>query len=423
LEIDMPSDESTKVLPPPCEVPQSDPTLLFGVAVGAIVLPLYAAQPITALVGASFGIPIAAYGLIGMMSMLGYASGLFLLVPLTDLFELRRIVLTMVCAETLSLAAVALAPAGAFFFLASFAIGASASVIQMLIPAAAALAPAAQRGRIIGKVMSGLMTGILASRPIASLAAKAFGWRGSYGLDAVVMLAVLAVLYHVLPWRRPAVRLGYRALLGSLWALLIAEPVLRRRAMYQALCMGSFGLFWTAVALRLSDPPFKFAQAGIALFSLAGIGGAVIAPVAGWLGDRGWGGIATLAAHAAVVTGSILAGIAGAGWLGFDGLARPTLSLVMLLLSAVVLDIGVIGDQTLGRRTINLLGRSEQGRLNGVYTGVFFLGGSAGSAIAGTAWATMGWSLVCAIGAGFGALALCLAVFDAMPFFPPRVSS
>jgi predicted MFS family arabinose efflux permease len=53
--------------------------------------------------------------------------------------------------------------------------------------------------------------------------------------------------------------------------------------------------------------------------------------------------------------------------------------------------------------------------LNGVYTGVFFLGGSLGSALAGIAWATMGWSLVCALGAGFGALALSLSIFAAKP--------
>jgi predicted MFS family arabinose efflux permease len=255
----------------PPEAARPDLTLLFGAAVAVIVLPLYAAQPIVALIGTSLRIPIPAYGLIGMMSMLGYAAGLFLLVPLTDLLELRRIVLSLVSAGIIALTAAALAPTGALFFVAAFAIGATASVIQMLIPAVAGLAPPAQRGRVIGNVMSALMIGILASRPIASLAAKAVGWRGAYWLDAVALSAVLAGLHRVLPFRSPAARLGYRALLGSLWALFAAQPVLRRRAIYQALCMGAFGIFWTAVALRLSAPPFNLDQTGIALFTLAGL--------------------------------------------------------------------------------------------------------------------------------------------------------
>jgi MFS family permease len=85
----------------------------------------------------------------------------------------------------------------------------------------------------------------------------------------------------------------------------------------------------------------------------------------------------------------------------------------LLLVSAVALDLGVIGDQTLGRRAVNLLSPGERGRLNGIYTGVFFLGGSVGSAVAGIAWSAMGWSLVCAIGASFGALALALSTLEA----------
>jgi hypothetical protein len=64
------------------------------------------------------------------------------------------------------------------------------------------------------------------------------------------------------------------------------------------------------------------------------------APVAGRLGDHGWSGSFTKAAHVAVIASSVLAGIAGAGWLGFDPARRPSLSLGLLVLSAIVLDLG-----------------------------------------------------------------------------------
>jgi MFS family permease len=176
--------------------------------------------------------------------------------------------------------------------------------------------------------------------------------------------------------------------------------------------MGAFGIFWTAVALRLAQPPFELGQTGIGLFTLAGVGGAVAAPLAGWAGDRGWNAPATRAAHAAVVVASILAGLAGAPWFGFDPIAWPALSLALLAMSAVVLDLGVIGDQTLGRRAVNLVNPEARGRINGLYTGIFFLGGAIGSLVAGIASAWSGWTFVCLIASGFGIAAFVLAARD-----------
>jgi predicted MFS family arabinose efflux permease len=387
-------------------------TWLFAAAVGVIVLPLYAAQPLQGPIATSFGVPSGSMGLAATMSMAGYAAGLLLLVPLTDLIETRRIVLTTLSVGVVALTAATLAPSAWFFLAANFAVGVSATAIQMLVPAAASLTPETERGSVIGNVMSGLMVGILLSRPIASLAASAFSWRGSYALDAAANAATLIVLHRVLPHRAAAIHVEqYGALLKSLWNLCVNEPVLRRRAAYQGLCMGAFGIFWTAVTLRLARPPFELGQTGIGLFMLAGVGGAIVAPIAGRAGDRGWSKQATRLAHGAVVLAPILAGMAGAGWFGFDN-AKPVVSLALLVASAVILDLGVIGDQTLGRRAVNLAQPGARGRLNGLYTGLFFLGGAIGSALAGIATASFGWTMVCLIAAGFGTVALVLTTLE-----------
>src|SRR5262249_27298057 len=289
----------------------------------------------------------------------------------------------------------------ALFLLAAFAAGCATSAIQMVVPVAANLAGEPQRGRVIGNIMSGLMIGILLSRPIASLAAAAVGWRGAYVLDAVAVAVAAVALQHVLPWHQPAVGVTYGALVASLGTLLAEQPVLRRRALYQALCMAAFGIFWTAVALRLAAPPFGLDQGGIALFAFAGIGGAVIAPIAGRAGGHGWTTPATRLAHAAVIAALLLAGAAGAGWFGFDPAARPRLSLGLLAVAAILLDLGVIGDQTLGRRAVNLACPQARGRLNGLYTGLFFVRGGARSRVAGVAWGRARWAPVSVIGVGF----------------------
>src|SRR5262249_54890428 len=163
------------------------------------------------------------------------------------------------------------------------------------------------RGQIIGNVMSGLMVGILLSRPLASLAAVVFGWRGASAVRAVATAWTRLVLCRGVPRRTPAARgPKYGALIAPVWGLLWKGPVLRRREAYQAACMGAFGILWTAVALRLAEPPFDLGQTGIGLFTLAGVGGAVVAPIAGWAGDRGWNAPATRLAHAAIVVASIL---------------------------------------------------------------------------------------------------------------------
>ena len=122
-------------------------TLLFAVAVGVIVLPLYAAQPLISSIAASFDLSSGTMGLTTTMPMVGYAAGLLLLVPLSDLLETRRLILTTLSAGAVALAAAALAPSSPFFLLAAFALGASASAIQMLVPAAATMVPEASADR------------------------------------------------------------------------------------------------------------------------------------------------------------------------------------------------------------------------------------------------------------------------------------
>lgn len=376
-------------------------TLLFAAAVGVIVTNLFAPQTLVGLIGPSLGLTEAAVGLVAMATLLGYAGGLFLLVPLCDLVENRRLILRMLACAVMAAAAAAVAPTAASLLAVLVILGAVCSAIQVLVPIAAAMAPPERRGRIIGDVMSGLMIGILLSRPLASLVADAFGWRAFYGLSALAMGILTAILARRLPERWPEVRSTYPALMASLWHLLRSEPVLRRRSLTAGLVMAAFSLFWTAVALRLAAAPFSLDQRGIALFALVGAGAAVVTPLVGRAGDRGWTRPVTFFSHITVIAAFALAAHAGS--------AASEARLLLLLLmgaSAILLDIGVTGDQTLGRRAVNLLRPEARGRINGLFVGLFFLGGAVGSAAAGIAWAAGGWAAICLVGAGFGAAAL-----------------
>ncbi|MGL4285580.1 MAG: MFS transporter, partial [Phreatobacter sp.] len=241
----------------------------------------------------------------------------------------------------------------------------------------------------------------LLSRPLASLIADTLGWRAFYGISAVAMGALTAVLAFRLPERRPTGRSTYRRLVRSLGDLLLTEPTLRRHALTASLSMAGFSLFWTAVALRLGQAPFDLGQRGIAVFALVGAAGAVVAPLAGRLGDRGLTFATTIVSHGLLVVAFGLAAWAGAAPHG-----DPVAMLVLMGASAVLLDVGVTADQTLGRRAVTLLQPEARGRLNGLFVGLFFLGGAIGSATAGLAWALGGWPLISAIGVAIGVVAL-----------------
>jgi predicted MFS family arabinose efflux permease len=138
---------------------------------------------------------------------------------------------------------------------------------------------------------------------------------------------------------------------------------------------------------------------------MAGVGGSVIAPVAGRLGDRGLTRPANVAMHVLIVLALALAWIAAR--------QASVAGLTLMVAASLLLDVGTVGDQTLGRRAINLVRPEARGRLNGLFTGTFFVGGAAASSLASWAWAVGGWGLTCALGAalGIGALVVSLSAY------------
>lgn len=376
-------------------------TALLAVSVGVIVTNLYTPQTLIGLIGPSLGVPSAADGLITMAALVGYAVGLFFVVPLSDSVENRRLVLIMLTLAVFAAAAAALAPTAALLFAALIILGIACSSIQVLVPIAASMVSAEYRGRVVGDVMGGLMVGVLLSRPFASIVADTFGWRAVYSASAMAMTILGVVLARLLPVHRVPTRSPYLILIGSLWHLLREERVLRHRALTAAFVAAAFSLFWTTIALRLANPPFNLTLREIGLFALVGAGGALATPLAGRLGDRGWTHTAMNSAHLLIVAAMTLA-----AWAGSTGASSQSVGIVALGLSAVALDVGLAANHTLGRREINLVRPEARGRLNGLYVGLFFLGGSFGAAISGITWTFGQWPLTCMVCASFGILAL-----------------
>ena len=384
-----------EVTAPPQPALRMTPALvtLFAFCCGAIVANLYYAQPIIDLIAPDIGLSPTAASLTVSLTQIGYAIGLFFIVPLADLVENRRLLIATTSLSVVSLAIATMVRDPGVFLFVSLLIGFGSVSVQILVPLAAHFAPDETRGRVVGNVMGGLMLGILLSRPFASFVADHFGWHAVFGSATVMMVVITIVFVALMPTRRPDHRATYGALLRSLGTLVVRMPTLRRRAFYQGCMFASFSLFWTAAPLELARH-YGYSQTRIAGFALIGALGAIAAPIAGRLADAGY-----------TRSGSLIAMVLAAVGYWFV-VASPSLGVVALVGTGVLLDFCVQMNMVLGQREIYALDAASRGRLNALYVTSVFIGGALGSLIASPLYAHFGWSGVVVAGSAFPSLAL-----------------
>jgi predicted MFS family arabinose efflux permease len=383
---------------PSASQPEINPwlVLLLAVGCGLIVANIYYAQPLAGPISLALGMPAAAAGLVVTLTQVGYGLGLLFVIPLGDYIENRALVLGAVGLSALSMLGAALSPSATLFLMCALLTGIGSVAVQVLVLYAAHMAHDGIRGRVVGNVMSGLMLGIMLARPVASLVADIASWRAVYLCAAAAMLVMLGVLRLALPQRQPHSPIGYRALMASMVALALQTPLLRLRALCHACLFAAFSLFWTVVPLHLAQH-FGIPQRGIALFALAGVAGAISAPLAGRMADRGWTRPATLVAMLLVAVGLLLAQLE---------LGSHSLQIALLVAVAIVLDAGVSAHLVLSQRVIFALGAAQRGRYNAIFMATFFAGGALGSALGGWSYAQGGWSQAAWVGLVFPLLAL-----------------
>jgi predicted MFS family arabinose efflux permease len=268
-----------------------------------------------------------------------------------------------------------------------------------MVPFAADLAPAERRGRVVARIMSGLLLGIVLARTVSGVIAQLAGWRAIYWLSAALMVVFAVILWRALPGEPSRPHQGYGGLVASSLRLLVDEPILRRRAWHGACGFACFSVLWTTVAFLLSGAPYHYSSDIIGLFGLVGAGGILAATMAGKLADADRSTVATL------VAGVLLIGSFGVLWMGRTSLAA-------LIIGIVVLDIGTQGMQITNQAIIYALRPDARSRINSAYMVCYFIGGAIGSLAAGVVYSADGWHGICLLGAGFGSLTCAMTVID-----------
>ncbi|MGF6233909.1 MFS transporter [Leclercia adecarboxylata] len=368
---------------------------LFAIASGLSVANVYYAQPLLDALARDFGISHAAVGGVITATQLGCALALLFLVPLGDRVDRRRLMAMQMLALTFALVAVGMAQSTLALLAGMLAVGLlGTAMTQGLIAYAASAAAPHEQGQVVGTAQGGVFIGLLLARVFAGGVSDLAGWRGVYFCAALLMLGIAIPLWRRLPILPPASRtLSYPRLLASMLTLLRQEKVLQVRGMLALLMFAAFNIFWSALVLPLSAPPYNFSHTLIGAFGLAGVVGALAAARAGQWADRG---------YARQTSGLALLVLLLAWW----PLSLMDVSLWALVMGIVLLD---LGGQALHVTNQSLIFRTRpdaHSRLVGLYMMFYAVGSGLGAISTTVTYARFGWQGVCLLGASVSLLAL-----------------
>lgn len=355
-------------------------TLLFAIAAGAAVGNLYWAQPLLADIAATMQVSLVAVSILVTFTQAGYALGVFLVVPLGDTLNRQRLIPAIMTCSAIALGACAVAPTFPALLAAFAAVGLTTVAGQLLTPFAGDLAEPSQRGRVVGTIVSGILTGILLSRTISGLIADRLGWRAIYVLSSLMMLAFAVVMARVLPPEIPRPPVSYPKLLLSVLTTVKRHRRAQITVVIAALAFSVFSIFWTAITFLLSAPPFSFSVAQIGLVGLVGLAGALAARRVGRFHDRGWSSQATGAALGLALLSLVLAGVGSR-------------SIFAVLLAVLLFDVALQAINVLNQTRMLSIDPAARSRLNTAFVVANFIGGAIGSSLAGLLWKRGGWSL------------------------------
>ena len=371
--------------------------ILMATATGIAVANIYYIQPLLNQIAKYYNISQSSAGLLATLTQVGYALGLFLILPLADLVERKKLILTMLLLSALSLLTMYFSTSFIITSIDCIAIGITSVIPQLFLPLCAKLSEESERGKNIGYIMSGLLIGVLLSRVISGMVGKYFEWRIMYLIAVFFMICLFLVLKIMFPVCEvdKNINITYISSLKSMITLLKKFPIIREAAMNGALILAAFSALWTTLTFHLQSSFFNFDTNIVGMFGLLGVSGAILAPLAGNLSDRK-GEKFTVGVNIAIILVSYICFII----FGFKVWG--------IIIGVVLLDMGVNSCNVANQSRIQRLSEEARNRITSIYMVSLFTGGAIGSYLGALLYNNYGWYGFCTIGVATQIIAICV---------------
>jgi predicted MFS family arabinose efflux permease len=355
--------------------------LILATTAGIAVANVYYSQPIVNAIALHFHTTAAKAGLISVLSQIGYGIGLFLLTPVGDMVERKKLILYLQLGLIIALLLVAFSPSLVTLYIASLLIGIFSVVAQVILPMAATLAQG-NRGKIVAQIFTGLLIGILVARVFSGFVTAYLGWQYVYIISAAMVMSTAILMQSDFPSIPSQFKGSYTALLTSTIYQLKRFSLLRRTALTGMLAFGTLSAFWVTLTFYLSESPFHYSASTIGLFGLLAAAGALAAPIFGKLADKGSPSRSLLFSTILTLISILLLKV-------FPG------SVAAIWATVILMDIGIQATQVTNIALIYSLDEKANSRINTIYMTSYFIGGAIGSFAAiqlfnkgGWAWST-----------------------------------
>lgn len=371
--------------------------LTMAVIAGLTVANCYYNQPLLEMIRHDMGVSQHEANLITVVTQIGYALGLCFLIPMGDLYSRRRIIVINMSVAAVMAVFIAFSQRVWIVWGASLLLGACSVIPQFFIPIAGQYSEKKNKGRNMGIVLSGLLTGILASRVVSGYVGEWLGWREMFIIAALIMIVCLILTLKIMPQIDSNYVGTYRGLMKSVFHIVASNARIRLYAIRAAFSFGSMMAIWSCLAFHLAQAPFFSGSEMVGTLGMCGIAGALAASGLGKLVNQ-WG-IRKLSLYGACLqlVAWTTAYLFGNTYMG-------------LIVAIILVDIGLQCLQLSNQSGCIQEMPEASNRANTIFMTTYFIGGSFGTYCAGLAWTHEGWMGVCAVGAVLAAISLSITI-------------
>ena len=370
---------------------------MMAIIAGLTVANCYYNQPLLELIRHDLGINEQKANLITVITQIGYALGLCFLIPMGDLYSRKRIITINMTVAALMGLVIAVAGNIWLIWTASLLLGACSVIPQFFIPIAGQFSDPKNKSRNMGVVLSGLLTGILASRIISGYIGDWLGWREMFLIAAAIMVICMGITLKTMPDMKKNYLGNYRGLMITVYEIFLYHPRIRLYSSRAAFGFGSMMAIWSCLAFHLAQAPFHAGSDMVGMLGACGIAGAVAASGIGKLIPRF--GIRKFSLYGA--------GLQIVAW-GIALMFRETYA--GLIAAIILVDIGLQCQQLSNQSGCIQEIPQAANRVNTIFMTTYFIGGSLGTFCAGLAWTRINWLGVCLVGIFFALVSLVITL-------------